>query len=113
MLVAMVLGIVGAPVGVRRWDKQRWCRSNGGLKGGTGSSRYRNHGVEHKPTSTRRRCLPAKIDSQVSYAVFGKTLDAARQEGASLVALISSGPQPGIRLSPRRRGWGALLDTTA
>jgi hypothetical protein len=58
---------------------------------------------------------PAQVDNAVSVSVLRKSLDAARQEGASAVQLIDSAavPQRGDALVARATGLGNLIDVQA
>jgi hypothetical protein len=59
---------------------------------------------------------PARIANDVSYAVAAKTLNAQRQEGATLLKLLDSAegtPQPGDPLVAKATGLGSLLDVRA
>ncbi len=55
---------------------------------------------------------PAQVNNAVSYSVLRKSLDAARQEGASAVELIDNAgtPQPGDALVAKATGLGSLVD---
>jgi len=60
---------------------------------------------------------PAQVSNAISTSVLSKTLDAARQQGASVVQLIDdaslSGPQPGDALVAKATGLGSFLDISA
>jgi hypothetical protein len=60
---------------------------------------------------------PAQVDNAIATSVLSKTLDAARQQGASVVQLIDDaaegGPQPGDALVAKATGLGSLVDISA
>ncbi len=55
---------------------------------------------------------PAQVDNAVAISVLRKSLDAARQQGASAVQLIddAAAPQPGDALVAKATGLGGLID---
>ncbi|MGN6369747.1 MAG: putative motility protein [Phycisphaerae bacterium] len=58
---------------------------------------------------------PAQVNNALSISLLRKSLDAARQEGASAVQLIDSAapPQPGDALVAKATGLGNLIDLQA
>jgi hypothetical protein len=72
--------------------------------------------VSSAPSSLNAASMsPAQVDNAVSISVLRKSLDAARQEGASAVQLIDSAAavQPGDSLVAKATGLGSLVDVRA
>ncbi|HVS73561.1 MAG TPA: putative motility protein [Phycisphaerae bacterium] len=66
---------------------------------------------------TDAQLTPARVASDIGYAVAAKTLNAERQQGAAILDLLNGAantqPQPSDPSLAQATGLGNLIDTTA